>query len=214
VAEQQSKTRSARLVEWTFTTIYRWKLWGRGESVSGPGSSLEMTASVREELPALLRELDVRTMLDAPCGDCHWIKSVDLPVDKYIGCDIVQSLVEQNEAELADERTAFMHGNILSDALPEVDLILCRDCLIHFSTPDIFTALANFRASGARYLLVTTHRGVKKNGAMLTGLWRRVNLEAAPFNFPPPLRTIAEKTPFKKDADKYLALWRLEDICP
>jgi hypothetical protein len=208
------KRRSSPLAEWVFTRIYRWKLWGRGESVSGPGSSLEVTEQLRAELPALLRDHNVRTMLDAPCGDCHWIKEVDLPVERYIGADIVRDLVTRNEETLGSDKHSFLHKNLLTDPLPEVDLILCRDCLIHFSTPDIFVALKNFKSSGARYLLVTSHRGVKKNGPMVTGLWRRVNLEAAPFNFPPPLTTIAEPTPFKKDADKILGLWRIEDILP
>ena len=67
-----------------------------GESVSGAGSSLQATERLRAVLPHVLREFEVRTLLDAPCGDWNWMSHVDLPVERYIGGDIVRALVDEN----------------------------------------------------------------------------------------------------------------------
>src|SRR5262249_38238518 len=53
------------------------------ESVSGPGSSIRQTVEIRQRLPLLLQELGTRVLLDAPCGDFHWLSKVRLGVDTY-----------------------------------------------------------------------------------------------------------------------------------
>ena len=55
-------------------------LWGSDESVSGPGSSIMQTESIRSVLPGLLESLRVKVLLDAPCGDFHWMKMINLPI--------------------------------------------------------------------------------------------------------------------------------------
>jgi hypothetical protein len=42
------------------------------------------------------------------------------------------------------------------DALPPCGAILCRDCLVHLSFGNIERAVANFRRSGAVWLIATT----------------------------------------------------------
>lgn len=68
----------------TFTSIYRNNGWGSLESRSGAGSTLASTANIRRELPGLVERLNIRTLLDAPCGDFNWMKEVALPA----GCTI------------------------------------------------------------------------------------------------------------------------------
>jgi hypothetical protein len=53
-----------------------------------PNSSLEETATLRQELPRLLNAFQISTVLDLPCGDFNWIQQVPLKVDRYIGADI------------------------------------------------------------------------------------------------------------------------------
>ena len=52
-----------------FAGIYSQNLWGHAESVSGAGSSLTATERARRELPAIWQQYQVRSLLDAPCGD-------------------------------------------------------------------------------------------------------------------------------------------------
>ena len=106
-----------------FTRIYAGNLWGDGNSVSGHGSNLEATAAVRDALPELFREFDIRSVLDAPCGDFLWMKDVVRSLDCYTGMDIVPDLVAQNTARYLLPNVTFRCGDIAADPLPRADLV-------------------------------------------------------------------------------------------
>jgi hypothetical protein len=95
-------------MEHTFTSIYQENLWGDAESVSGPGSTIRESTKLRNELPTLLKEIDAKSMLDAPCGDFNWLSKVQLPLDKYIGADIVADLIAQNRKLYTNEQREFL----------------------------------------------------------------------------------------------------------
>lgn len=198
-------------MEEVFTAIFHDNAWGSAESVSGPGSTRERTAALVEDLRALLRQLGVRTLLDAPCGDFHWMGEAADAVESYIGVDVVGELVAENQRRFGNDRRRFLHLDLVRDPLPPADLILCRDCLVHFSFADVDRALAGFRASGAGYLLTTTFAGERKNVDVPTGAWRPINLELAPFHLPKPLLSLDERCTHSRGLyrDKRLALWRL-----
>lgn len=210
--------RSARggpkYLEGIFAEIYHGNLWGEAESVSGPGSSLAETAAIRRELPGLLAALGVRSLLDAPCGDCRWIFEMPLDLDLYIGADVVPALIESNAARFGGPGRELRRLDITRDPLPRTDAILCRDCLIHFSYRFIEKALDNFRRSGARWLLTTTYSGLPANRDILSGQWRPIDLELPPFSLPRPRHLILEK---ECDVDGFrlrrsLGVWDLEDL--
>src|SRR4051812_23723440 len=77
----------------TFTEIYRSNAWDGTDSVSGRGSDASQTARLVTELPGVLRDLRVTSLLDIPCGDFFWMKQVDLAGIQYTGADIVPELV-------------------------------------------------------------------------------------------------------------------------
>jgi SAM-dependent methyltransferase len=199
-------------MEQVFRQAYRHNIWGDPESVSGPGSGLVRTASFRDQIPQLLNDLGARSLLDAGCGDFNWMKEVSLSVEQYFGIDIVPELIVHNRQRYSDVKRTFIHGDIRGADLPQVDVILCRDCLVHFSFKDARTALRNFKRSRSCYLLTTTFVEFPDNIEIETGGWRRLNLERPPFGFPPPEKSIDEKCPHPGGADKRLALWRLNDI--
>ncbi len=200
-------------IEAIFTDIYDRRTWGHGESASGAGSSLAETERVRQELPELCRELQISSLLDAPCGDFHWMKEINLSdvLANYIGADIVPQMIAENEKQYGNANVRFVQANIATDDLPKADLILCRDCLVHLSFDTIKQALRNFKRSGAKYLLATNFMETKENcdvGSTRQGYsWRRLNLLSAPFNLPEPIKIIDEGMHHKS-----LALWRLDDI--
>lgn len=193
-----------------FQRIHDKNQWGSEESLSGAGSTLEATTSIRRELPQLIEELGVRSMLDAPCGDLNWMAHIldQCPqLERYVGIDIVPALIERNRAEHRGPNLEFRHADIVTDPLPEVDLIFNRDCLLHLSFADAQKALRNFVRSGSRYLLTSTHPKTTQNQDIVTGRWRSRNLQLPPFNLPPPIRTIEE------DAHEgVMGLWRLGDL--
>ena len=184
------------------------------EMISGPGSDLVQTAVISSEIPAVIKEFDIQTMLDAPCGDFYWMRRVELGVKTYIGVDIVRELVERHTRDHANANRRFMCRDITKDTLPCVDMIFSRDALVHLSNSDAQAALANFKASGSKYLLMTTFAETPRNEDILTGGWRPINFQRAPFNLPPPLKLINEHCTEDggKYPDKSLGLWKLEDI--
>jgi len=165
-------------------------------------------------LPDLLRELDTRTLLDLPCGDYTWLRQVELPVTQYIGADVVPSLIADHQARYKDDRHGFAVLDLRVDALPSADVLLCRDCLVHLSFADIALALGNIRRSGIAYLLTTTFPDCERNEDTVTGDWRLLNLERAPYDFPAPLRLVNEHCSEggRLFRDKSLGLWRVEDL--
>ena len=175
-----------------FTDIYRSNLWGASESASGHGSTMSETEAIRGYLPDLLRRLQVRTLLDIPCGDFHWIRTIDLDVDEYIGADIVPELVASLQERYGTERRQFRVLDATSDPLPKVDAILNRHCLIHLSNRRAAAALDNFRRSGARWLLTTSYTDCDRNVDIETGSFRPVNLRLAPFNLPAPVESLPD----------------------
>jgi hypothetical protein len=196
-----------------FEWIYRTNKWGDAESVSGKGSNLERTRNLRAELPAMLQRLGVRTLLDAPCGDFHWMQHTPLELDGYVGADIVQALVERNAAEFGGPHRRFVCLDLATDPLPQADAILCRDCLVHLDLPTIRKVVANLKASGSRYLLTTSHRLHGDYVEKVTGSHRLINLERPPFRWPVPLDQIVESVPAGgRDTGKILGVWRIADI--
>jgi SAM-dependent methyltransferase len=200
-----------------FEKIYQHNGWNNTESVSGSGSTLEETAELRRFLPHVLDAFDVKTMLDIPCGDFHWFSQMwwdsNLPnLDEpggYIGADIVPELIKANKAKYPG--VDFRVLDMTKDKLPQVDLILARDVLGHFSNRDVRLALANLRRSGSRYLLTTTFPTEETRGDIQTGQWRPINL-ASYFGMPNPSAFWPEinvEFPDGHTSTKGLGLWDL-----
>jgi hypothetical protein len=105
----------------------------------------------------------------------------------------------------------FLQADITRDELPRADFVLCRDVLVHFPDDDVELALAAFRRTGARWLLVTTFTARERNDPIELGSWRALNLEAPPFGFPPPVRTLDDIPIVDRHLglDKRLGLWNL-----
>jgi hypothetical protein len=59
-----------------FIDIYHQNIFGGIESRSGNGSTLVQTAVIRDEIPLLFKELNIKSVLDAPCGDFNWMKEI------------------------------------------------------------------------------------------------------------------------------------------
>ncbi|MBE9035691.1 class I SAM-dependent methyltransferase [aff. Roholtiella sp. LEGE 12411] len=196
-----------------FTSFYEKDHWGDRESKSGPGSSEFETRQIRRILPELIQELNINVLLDVPCGDFNWMKSIDLGNCNYIGGDIVKELIKNNQNQFESSKRVFFECDITKDELPNADLILCRDCLFHLSFEDIFAAIGNFKTSKSKYLLTTTHPDTVENFPILTGGYRGLNMCLEPFNFPTPLKLIYERRDAGfADIDKCLGLWKLSDL--
>lgn len=196
-----------------FAKVYRENSWGDPESRSGPGSSLAQTVLVKKELEVIVKELDAKSMLDIPCGDFNWLSKVDLKLE-YTGADIVGDIINSNVKKYQSQNRHFTKLDLINDRLPKVDIVFCRDVLVHFNDQQIIRAISNIKKSNSKFLLTTTFPAVKKNINIATGEWRALDLCKPPFNFPKPIRLIVEQSTEENvmSASKCLGLWQISDI--
>jgi hypothetical protein len=202
---------AAKTTQERFAEIYRTNAWKNPESRSGYGSTLACTRTLRQGLPALIKQLDIHALLDAPCGDFNWMKHVDLGVDRYIGADIVPDLIERLNAQYGNERRSFMVIDLVRGPLPQADALFCRDCYLHFSYADVRAALATFAKSQCSHLIASTYPTLWKNVDIVTGEARALNLQRAPFNLPEPVGWLADAA--EGDAiERRMGVWKREQI--
>jgi SAM-dependent methyltransferase len=198
-----------------FARIHDTNLWGAEASASGLGSEIDATAVLRAELPRLLARLSATSLLDAPCGDAGWINQTELGVG-YLGVDIVPPLIAHLRARAAAGEIGgeYRQADITADPLPRCDAILCRDALVHLSFANIGCAVANFRASGAIWLIATTFPEWQTNGDCEDGDWRALNFERAPFSWGAPVELLNENCTEAGGGwrDKSLGVWPLAEI--
>ena len=181
---------------------------GLPETGCGAGSTVAYTESIRAWLPALLRDLGVKTLLDAPCGDFNWMARTDLSGIDYVGCDYdpehVQVAVARDSepVKYRPRSKTVMVLDVVNDRLPYyADLMLCRDFLQHLPNGMVTKALSNFVSSGIPWLLATSHTNTSNVDILKPGMFRPLNLCAHPFWLPPPQR-------WAEDGDgRILGLW-------
>jgi SAM-dependent methyltransferase len=199
-----------------FADIASRNLWGSSESLSGLGSTIDATKKLRADLPYLISRYRITRLLDIPCGDFRWMCYTDLGACQYIGADIVPELVERNRLlyQKRCEGPLFLHLDITKDDLPRVDLVICRDCLVHLSFTNIFKAFSNLQRSGSQYVLMTTFLNHECNEDIADGDWRLLSLQRSPFSLPTAQELIVEDCVEGNGAfdDKALGLWRIADL--
>ncbi|HRI46820.1 MAG TPA: class I SAM-dependent methyltransferase [Ignavibacteriaceae bacterium] len=201
-------------VKETFEKIYRSNHWGDANSASGNGSNDNQTKTLATELPKLFAKLNIDILLDLPCGDFNWLNKLELPIKKYIGGDIVPEIIQRNINLYRTPSRDFYELNLITDKLPNCDAILCRDCLVHLSNDDIIKSITNIRRSSAKYFISTTFPECTENLDIITGDWRVINLEIAPFNLPKPIFLLNENCTEGEGTytDKSLAVWSIDDL--
>jgi hypothetical protein len=218
IAERRFAERAGELtglgLQERFERIYSTNLWSDPESRSGVGSTLDSTVVLRAELPSALRRLDARVLLDVPCGDFTWMEQVDLTGIEYIGGDIVPSIVERNQRVHAGKSRTFAQLDLTRDLLPDADVLLCRDCLVHLSYANIRAVFENVARSNIRFVLMTSFPGRGGNCDVADADWRPLDFQAPPFFFPEPRLTIVERCEEEEGsyADKSLLAWTVADL--
>jgi hypothetical protein len=185
----ESKKTSVELTDLkgVFESIAITNKWGSEESRSGAGSTLLYTYNLRHELENVVSRFEVTAFFDAPCGDFNWMKAVSFPEGmKYIGGDIVSSLIRANNLSHASASREFIEFDITKDRFPSCDMWFCRDCLFHLSFVSIFQALSGFCESNAKYVMMTNHVNTSRfrNRDIQSGDFRLLDFYIKPFNLP------------------------------
>jgi hypothetical protein len=116
---------------------------GLPETPCGYGSTLEATREQRRWIPELIERYEVRTIVDVGAGDLNWIRRTDLRGAFYMPLD------------LFPRREEVMAFDLVCEVPPQADLLLCLWVLNHLDFESSRRAIANLKASGSRYLLMT-----------------------------------------------------------
>ena len=191
-----------------FTDIFKKNLWGSSESVSGCGSEIRHTINLRHNIAYLIKSLNIKSILDVPCGDMNWMKMVNLEGKKYEGWDIVSDIIVKNKEVFRDRPNFhFFCKDVLRDKMPCVDLIICRDLIIHFPFEATWKLLENIVKSGSKYILISYHVSDAPNINIKFGNCYPANLEKPPISFHKALFYIKEE-----EEDKYMALYEVKTI--
>ena len=81
--------------KYIFRSHYLTNHWGDNDSISGTGSNLIQTNTIRIEIPKTIKKYKIKSILDIPCGDYYWMKEIDFKGIKYLGADIVPDLIKK-----------------------------------------------------------------------------------------------------------------------
>ena len=203
--EAEKRQRNAQ----TFGLIWSNNAWGDGESRSGSGSTRASTVNLVPALRQAFSFLGIRTLADVGCGDMTWMDQLSDSLELYFGLDIVDDLLAELRQRHGRRRGHFFANlDITLDPLPAVDAVLCRDVLTHLPELGVKAALGRIKASGARYLLATTHPD-GANQAIPLGAWHAMNLCQPPFGLPEPPLMISEGL---AGSQKALGVWQIEQL--
>tara|TARA_B100000963_G_scaffold255850_1_gene224461 strand:- start:1555 stop:2316 length:762 start_codon:yes stop_codon:yes gene_type:complete len=173
--------------EQIFKEIYKTNFWKGDGTRSGPGSSIESTVKIREEIPKIIKKYKIKNILDVPCGDFYWFAKIinELEIE-YLGGDIVSEIIESNNLKYKKKNIKFIKIDITCNEIPEADLLICRDLIFHLSYSDIDKLFYNLKKSNIKYILVSWHDLEKHNldnENIKTGSFRFLDLFKNPFSF-------------------------------
>lgn len=170
----------------TFDEVFQKNKWVAWETRSGFPSTLPATRELRLQLEALFARDNVRSLVDAGCGDVYWMERLTQGLDLYLGMDVSPQITHQNIRMLGHRRGHFFNaGDICRVPIPPVDAVLCRNVINVLALADALRAVINLVDSKARLLLMTTYLDtVNADGEV--GVHRHLDLCAQPFCLPAP----------------------------
>ena len=167
------------------------------ESLSGCGSDLVATNEIRENLPKIFENFNIKSVVDAPCGDWNWMRLVNLEGIDYIGYDILEDILSENIVKYKKDNIDFEFKDITNDVVRKSDLIICRDFMFHISNEKGIELLDKFKQSGSKYLMLTSYNNIGHNDILGYEQWgfRPINLKILPFNLGEPIYGFVENHP-------------------
>jgi SAM-dependent methyltransferase len=167
----------------TFNGIYASGKWDRdrsGKGTSGPGSTVEITREYRAYVESFMKSHDVKSVVDAGCGDWSFASVMDWNGASYLGIDISSDVIKEVRQKYEKGNIKFEVGDVTED-LPGADLLLCKDVLQHLPNDLIRKFIKNnLRKSKYKWAILTNDRG-PENRDIKAGEHRTIDLTAPPF---------------------------------
>jgi 2-polyprenyl-3-methyl-5-hydroxy-6-metoxy-1,4-benzoquinol methylase len=151
---------------------------------SGAGSAAYFTVEYRSFISRFIRMNNIRSVVDIGCGDWQFSRFIDFDAARYLGLDVVPSVIEANRARYRNAQCDFdLMPEDLGD-VPEGDLLLMKDVLQHLPETDIRQFIAHVFVK-FKYCLLTNsyeHQRTSQNHDIVVGGFRCLDLTAAPYH--------------------------------
>ena len=167
----------------TFNRIYAEGTWGKdvaGKGTSGPGSTLEITGEYRVYVEDFIKKHNVKSVVDAGCGDWSFSSAIDWGDASYLGIDIASDVIAAVRHKHEKGRIKFQVGDI-TDELPAAELLISKDVLQHLSNELVHKFIRNnLRKGKYKWVILTNDRG-SENRDVASGGYRAIDLAASPF---------------------------------
>lgn len=189
-----------------FDDIYKGDSWGFG---SGHGSLPSVTKGYRAYLETFIKENNIKSIVDYGCGDWQFSRYIDWGDASYLGVDIVERVINDNNKKYANKHVKFQHIAPNDKSIPQADLLIIKDVLQHMSEKDV-KAFLEKTLPKFRYALITNciePRG-DINASIATGEFRPLDLRQKPFDIPG-VAVYDFKGPksFSKSTRKFFPAW-------
>ncbi|PWR19826.1 class I SAM-dependent methyltransferase [Zavarzinia compransoris] len=159
--------------------------WGRS---SGPGSDAFYNIPYRGFLEAFIRLNGIGSIVDIGCGDWQFSRYVNFRGARYLGLDVVESVVARNKRLFSSANVDFAVAPPGLEALPAADLLIMKDVLQHLPSP-LIMRYRDEVFPRFRYALITnSYRKLDtpSNVDIEVGGFRCLDLTQAPFSIRAP----------------------------
>ena len=98
---------------------------------------MENTKEYIAYIEKFMKDHNIKSVIDAGCGDWEFSKYMDWSGVNYIGYDVVGSVIEENKKTFSLNNVKFVHENFLLSDLPSADLFICKHVFQHLRNSDI-----------------------------------------------------------------------------
>lgn len=120
-----------------YDSFYARNMWKpiEGGSKSGIGSGIKYSQSYSENLTKIIKEYKIKKIFDCSCGDWFWMQHIKEHFEYYVGNDVCEKVIEENQEKYASENIKFISNDMLSQMKLqkdlEFDLVICRHTFEH-----------------------------------------------------------------------------------
>lgn len=171
-----SKSETARLRR-VFTDIYDKNKWLEG---SGIGSRIDATEGYREYLVGFMEKKAIESVVDYGCGDWRFSACIPWGRVRYLGVDIVDSVISANIRKFGSEQVEFISVEEYETRTDSTaDLFILKDVLQHLSYEKALGVLTI--AKSFPFALITNDF-CEENDDCSDGDYRPLNIAAPPFS--------------------------------